>query len=232
LAGEKFSSIGRKVKIFHHYSTSPISNKANKPANKRNQIMWKILNSPIVITAIVILALFSYTHLKEDTTAGEMRSAYTELLAIAEDAKNDLEKKELIKGLVVEAGEQVKEAFSFFDNEEDRQKEAEENRVYFETKKLIEVTSPKIIEKKQFSDVEKFIVYSIANQSDRYLGKIAHTIEFYRDEELVYVRDEWGNVKLAPGESMSYSFNVDKEEPPFDQVKITVYEISLLDVSK
>lgn len=194
--------------------------------------MWKIVNSPIVIAAILILAFFSYTHFSKDTTASEIRTAYEELLAITEDAKNDLEKKELIKGLVVEAGEQIKEAFSLFNNEEDRQKEAEENRVYFATKNLVEVMQPKIVEKKRFSDIEKFVVYMVANQSDKHLSKIAHTIEFYQGEELVYVRDEWGNVKLAPGESMSYSFNVDKEELPFDKVHVTVYEIAIMDVSK
>jgi hypothetical protein len=193
--------------------------------------MWKTLNSPIVIMAILLLAFFSYTHMRKDTTAGEIRSAYNELLAISEDAKNDLEKKELIKNFVVEAGEQIKDAFSVFNNEEDRQKEAEENRVYFETKKLVEVTPPKIIEKKRFSDIEKFIIYTVSNGSDEYLEKIAHTIEFYKDGELVFVKDEWGNVKLAPGETMSYSFNVDKEELPFDTVKVTVYEISIMNVS-
>ncbi len=194
--------------------------------------MWKILNSPIVITAILLLAFFSYTHFAKDTTASEMRSAYDELLAITEDAKNDLEKKELIKGLVVEVGEQVKDAFGFFDNEEDRQKEAEKNRVYFETKKLVEVTPPKIIEKTQASDTENTVVYKVTNLSKKHLSKIAHTIEFYLAEELVNVKDEWGSVKLAPGESMSYSFKVDKEELPFDTIHVTVYEISILDVSQ
>ena len=164
--------------------------------------MWKIVNSPIVIAAILILAFFSYTHFSKGTRASEIRSAYEELLAITEDAKHDLEKKELIKGFVVEAGDQIKEAFSLFNNDEDRQKEAEENKIYFETKKLVEVTPPKIVEKKRFSETERYIIYKVANLSNKHLNKIAHTVEFYQGEELVYVRDEWGNVKLAPGESM------------------------------
>jgi hypothetical protein len=193
--------------------------------------MWKILNSPLVITVILLLAFISYNNYAQNSAASEIRAAYGELLAIAEDAKNDLEKKELIKGLVVEAGEQIKEAFSFFDNEEDRQREAAENTMYFETKKLVEVTSPKIVEKKRFSDIEKVVMYKVANHSEKHLSKIAHTVEFYDEEELIYVKDEWGNVKLAPGESMAYSFNVDKEELPFDTVRVTVYDISILDVA-
>lgn len=193
--------------------------------------MWKILNSPIVIAVILILAFFSYSQFTKNTTASTMRSAYDELLAITEDARDDLEKKELIKGFVVEAGDQIREAFSFFNSEEDREKEAEENRVYFETKNLVEVITPKIVEKKRFSEVEKYIIYQVTNKSVKHLSKIAHTVEFYQEAELVYVRDEWGNVKLAPGESMSYSFNVDKEELPFDTVRVNVYEIAILDVA-
>ena len=193
--------------------------------------MWKILNSPFVIAAILVVTFIAFTHFGNERTAREIRAAYNELLAISEDAKNDLEKKELIKGFVVEAGDQIKEAFSLFNNDEDRQKEAEENKIYFETKKLVEVTPPKIVEKKRFSETERYIIYKVANLSNKHLNKIAHTVEFYQGEELVYVRDEWGNVKLAPGESMAYSFNVDKEEKPFDEVRVTVYDISILDVA-
>jgi len=144
--------------------------------------MWRILNSPIVIAILIVIALFSYDQLKKNKAANEIRAVYEELISISEDAKDDLERK-----------------------------------------KLVEISSPNIIENKQFSKNQKLVIYQVKNDSQEYLGKIAHTIELYNKNELVDVKDEWGQVKLAPGESMSYSFKASNNELVYDNVKITVW---------
>ena len=109
-------------------------------------------------------------HFKKDKVASEIRAVYNELLSITEDAKNDLERKRLIEGFVKEAGKQVRDAFGSFSNEDDKKKQAEENKIYFETKKMVEVVPPKIIENKQFSQVQKLIIYKIKNGSSKHLS--------------------------------------------------------------
>ncbi len=194
--------------------------------------MWKIVNSPIIIVVLVLIALFSYGQLKKNKVASEIRAVYKELISITEDAKDDLERKKLIEGLVKEASKQIRDGFGFFNTEEDKKKQAEENKLFFETKKMVEISTPRIIENKQFSKVQKLIIYQVINNSEKYLGKIAHTIELYNKNELVDVKDQWGSVKLAPGESMSYSYNGSNNEIDFDNVKITIYDISIMDVAK
>jgi len=194
--------------------------------------MWKIINSPIIITTLVLVSLFSYDQLRENTVSSEIRAVYEELISISEDAKDDLERKKLIEGFVKEAGKQIKEGFGSFNNEEDKKKKAEENKHFFETKKLVLTSLPKIVENTQHSNIQKTVIYQVKNDSQEYLNKVAHTIELYNQNELVDVKDEWGNIKLAPGESKSYSYNVYNRELAFDSVKITVNDISIMEVAK
>jgi len=194
--------------------------------------MWKIINSPIIITTLVLVSLFSYDQLRENTASSEIRAVYEELISISEDAKDDLERKKLIEGFVKEAGKQIKEGFGSFNNEEDQKKKAEENKHFFETKKLVLTSLPKIVENTQHSNIQKTVIYQVKNDSQEYLNKVAHTIELYNQNELVDVKDEWGNIKLAPGESKSYSYNVYNRELAFDSVKITVNDISIMEVAK
>jgi len=194
--------------------------------------MWKIINSPIIIMTLVLVSLFSYDQLRENTASSEIRAVYEELISISEDAKDDLERKKLIEGFVKEAGKQIKEGFGSFNNEEDKKKKAEENKHFFETKRLVLTSPPKIVENTQHSNIQKTVIYQVKNDSQEYLDKVAHTIELYNQNELVDVKDEWGNIKLAPGESKSYSYNVYNRELAFDSVKITVNDISIMEVAK
>ena len=200
--------------------------------SKGSRFMWKIINSPIIIMTLVLVSLFSYDQLRENTASSEIRAVYEELISISEDAKDDLERKKLIEGFVKEAGKQIKEGFGSFNNEEDKKKKAEENKHFFETKKLVLTSPPKIVENTQHSNIQKTVIYQVKNDSQEYLNKVAHTIELYNQNELVDVKDEWGNIKLAPGESKSYSYNVYNRELAFDSVKITVNDISIMEVAK
>jgi hypothetical protein len=195
--------------------------------------MWKTLNSPICITVVVLAALFSYQYFKKDPVTIGIRSIYNEILSIGEDAKDDLEMKKLIEAFLKEAGKQIKSGISSsFNTDANKKEEAEKNKLYFETKSLIKISSPKVLENKQYTQPKKEIIYEVTNSSEKYLGKVAHTIALYNHDDLVGVQEEWGQIKLAPGESKAYSTSIHNGSLIFDIVKINMDDISILDVAK
>ena len=72
----------------------------------------------------------------------------------------------------------------------------------------------------------------VLNSSESYLNKVAHTIEIYQDDLLVEVKEEWGNIKLAPGETKSYSHRLDNNDLTFNRISTSVNDISIMDVAK
>ena len=72
----------------------------------------------------------------------------------------------------------------------------------------------------------------VLNSSESYLNKVAHTIEIYQDDLLVEVKEEWGNIKLAPGETKSYSHRLDNNDLIFNRISTSVNDISIMDVAK
>jgi hypothetical protein len=196
--------------------------------------MWKIINSPIVITVIAIVAIFSYGQFRKNIVSSEIRGVYEELVSIGEDAKDDLERKKLIESFVAEAAKQVSDGFGSFSlgNEDEAKKRAEKNKHYFQVKKQIKVSEPRVVENKQYSNVQKTVLYKITNGSGEHLEKIAHTIELYNDNQLVLLKEEWGQTKLAPGESRAFSYSVQDKDLVFDTVVISMSDISIMDVAK
>ncbi len=68
--------------------------------------MWKILNSPFVITLIAIVALFGLAReASKPKLSTEIRGAYDEINPILKDGKSDAEKDEGHPG--VRAGNRV-----------------------------------------------------------------------------------------------------------------------------
>lgn len=116
--------------------------------------MEKIFNSPIFITLLVLGSLLGYHQYNKNMAASEIRAVYDELISISDDAKDDLEKKKIIKEIISEGISQVKEAFAeasavskFNDGKpsyEDQQKI--ENKRYFEAKSKIVFSSPTVVE--------------------------------------------------------------------------------------
>ena len=193
--------------------------------------MWKTLNSPIIIAALVLVAIFTYDQLREDSASSEIREIYEELVSIGEDAKDDLERKKIIQGFVKEAGKQLSEGLGSLNSEAKKKEKAEENKHFFEVRSLVEISTPKIIENTEYSNIKKSVIYHVKNGSKEYLSKVAHTIALYNQEGLVLVKDEWGQIKLAPGETKPFSHNINNELV-FDTVKITVNDISIMKVAK
>ena len=194
--------------------------------------MWKIINSPIIIAVIIIGSLIAYDRSRNSTAAMEMRGIYKELLSISEEATSDLEKKKVITNFVKEAGKQFRDGFSSFNSEEKKKKQASQNKHHFQVKKQIKITSPKVVETKRYSKLQKAIVYQVINNSQEYLSKVGHTIEFYYEGELLDVKDEWGNIKLAPGDRKSYSYKIDNEKLIFNNVKIVLGDIAIMPVAE
>ena len=193
--------------------------------------MWKIINSPIVIAIVIILSFITYDHFRKNSGASEMRGLYNELLSISEDATGDLEKKKIISSFVKEASKQMREGFSSFGNDEHKNKQAKENKHYFEVKKQIQITKPKVMETKRYSKTQKVVIYQVKNNSSEYLSKVGHTIEFYYQGDLLELKEEWGHIKLAPGETKSYAYKIENENLVFTNIKLKVGDISIMPVA-
>lgn len=194
--------------------------------------MWKFINSPIIIVVIIIISIISYDHFRKNSSAGEIRGIYNELLSISEDATGDLEKKKVISSFVKEAGKQIQDGFSSFGGSEHSQKQAKKNKHYFEVRKQIVITKPKVMESKRYNKTQKVVIYQVKNNSSEYLSKVAHTVAFYYQGDLLDLKDDWGQIKLAPGETKSYAYKIDNDNLAFDNIKITVGDISIMPVAK
>jgi len=188
--------------------------------------MWKTINSPIIITLVLLIALASYNQFRKNTAASELRAVYEELISISEDAKDDLARKKLIEGVVKEAAKQIKEGFSSFSSDEDKKKKAEENKRFFKTKNQLVITTSRIV------NVQKKVIYQIKNGSKDYLSRVAHTVELYNQGELVEVKEEWGNIKYAPGDTKSYSYTVHDKELIFDNAKVAINDITIMELAQ
>jgi len=193
--------------------------------------MWKFVNSPIVITIVLIAAIISYDQLRKNSSASEIRAVYEEVLAISEDATGDLEKKKVISSFVKEASKQMRQGFSSFGNDVRKNKQAKENKHYFEVKKQIQITKPKVMETKKYNKIQKVVIYQVKNNSSEYLSKVGHTIEFYYKGDLLELKEEWGHIKLAPGETKSYAYKIENENLVFTNIKMTVGDISIMPVA-
>lgn len=193
--------------------------------------MNKFINSPIFITLLVLLTLLSYHSFNKNIAASEIRSVYNELLSISEDAKNDLEKKKIIEGFVKESLKQFNNALPKNENNEKNDfetKQEKENQLYFSTKRKIEITQPNIINNLANSNVKRKYIYKVKNNSDQYLSSVNHTVSFYKNNEFVEVEEDWGRIKLAPGEEKIFSKSIFDKGTWFDTIKITVNDITIL----
>lgn len=190
--------------------------------------MNRFINSPIFITLLVLLTLLSYHSYNKNVAASEIRSVYNELLSISEDAKNDLEKKKIIENFVKESLKQFNDAFPKKGKDDFEIKQENENQLYFSTKQNIELTQPKIIDNLANSNVKRKYIYKVKNNSDQYLSSVNHTISFYKNNEFVEIEEDWGRMKLAPGEEKLFSKPLFDKGPWFDTIKTTVNDITIL----
>jgi len=164
--------------------------------------MWNKMNSPIVIATLAIASLFVLRLTWKPRLASEIRGAYQELMHILEESASDMEKNEAIRRFVQEMAAQAREGFA-----QGFGQDKNEDKVYLDTRSNIQIKGLKFV-KSQWPNREK-LIFVVANKSDKYIGTLRLSYEFYREGTLIDCDDEWiSQVKiLEPGQEVAISGN-------------------------
>lgn len=150
--------------------------------------MWKTINSPIVITIIVIASLFVMKSQMNRSMAAEVRGVYEEIIRIIEDGATDAEKTKALKKFAQEIAGQIREGFSAgFKSKE--KAATDRDRIYIETKNKIAFLNIKKTASK-WQGRERFI-FIARNDSNQYLESLKLNYSFYRNGELIDTENKW-----------------------------------------
>jgi len=200
--------------------------------------MNKIINSPLVITIIVIIAAFVIKSQMKPHLGSEIRGAYEEIISIAEDASSDVEKTKAIQDFAQQISTQLRAGFSsgFSPNEEDEE-ESKESK-FLRTKTGIKLDGIKEVPS-QFSGRQSFI-FSISNESDYPVKSIMVNFDYYRDGELIDTTNERLNEieildlgeRVNLKEDRSISNKLSEEEQiafTFDEVKASITSFRIVE---
>ncbi|MGA2915251.1 MAG: hypothetical protein ABSE89_04425 [Sedimentisphaerales bacterium] len=188
--------------------------------------MWKIINSPIVITIIAIAALFILRATTKPKLASEIRGAYTELNAIIEDGGSDAEKNKAIQKFAQEIATQIREGFSEGFRSNNPQKD-DKDKVYLATKQKINISDIKFV--KTDSPTNEKVVFVLKNNSDKFINNLKLNYEYYKQGKLIDCKNDWAyeikifepNQEIALGNQRILA----QEEPNnyrSDEVKINI----------
>ena len=161
--------------------------------------MWKKINSPIVITIIVLLAVLVSKATRKPKLASEIRGAYEELSAIVEDGASDAEKSKAIQEFVQEIATQLRQGFS-----EGFGKDSED-KMYVATKDKVNILGIKFI-KAKYPSRERFM-FVVKNTSDKNISSLRLNYEFYKKGELIDCENTWvSQIKLLePNQEIAIS---------------------------
>lgn len=188
--------------------------------------MWNKINSPIVITIIAIIALFTLRATMKPKLANEIRGAYKELVAITEDGASDAQKSKAIRTFAQEIASQAREGFSAGFKSNDSKLD-DKDKVFVETKQKISVFGIKPV-KSEWPDHEK-VIFVVKNGSDKSIGNIMINYEYYKQGELIDCKNQWSSeIKiLDPNQEIAISLDrtLPKEETDnyrSDEVKIKI----------
>ena len=200
--------------------------------------MNKIINSPIVITIIVIIAAFVIKSQMKAHLGSEIRGAYEEIISIAEDASSDVEKTKAIQDFAQQISTQLRAGFSsgFSPNEEDGE-ESKESK-FLRTKTGVKLGGIKEVPS-QFSGRQSFI-FSISNGSDYAVKSIMVNFDYYRDGVLIDTTNERLNEieildlgeRVNLKEDRSILNKLSEEEQiafTFDQVKASITSFRIVE---
>lgn len=200
--------------------------------------MNKTVNSPIVVAIFVVVSLFILKAQTKPKLASEIRGAYEELMAIAEEAGTDGEKTKAIQTFAEEIATQLREGFQAgFKSPEKEKKESREEK-FLRTRKSILLSEAK--EVNSSSKSTQYFIFTITNNLEVPIRQLKVNCEFFNSGHLIDVKNEWiSEIKaLAPGENISIkkSRNLprDLEEGEvgshkFDQVQLTVTSFELIE---
>ena len=200
----------------------------------------KILNSPIFITILLIIVAFVLKSQIKTGMASEIRGAYDEIISIAEDATSDAQKTKAIQDFAEQIGTQVKSGFSIgFSSMDSNIKNGEikdKDAVFLEAKKKIQVTDVKEVQSEWSG--RQSTIFKIKNNSEYQIKKIRVNLEFFRNGELIDVKNEYlHDVKILDiGENLSVKVDrripnklsdAEKEKFTFDAVEVTVLSFAI-----
>lgn len=200
--------------------------------------MTKIINSPLFIAIFIVLSLFILRAQTKPRIAFEMRRAYEEIIAIAEEASSDGEKSKAIQAFAQEISTQMREGFQAgFKSPEQEKKESREEK-FLRTRKSILLSEAQ--EVNSSSKSSQHFLFTITNNLKIPIRQLKVNCEFFNSGKLIDVKNEWiSEIKaLAPGESISIkkSRNLPRdleegevESHKFDQVKLTVTSFELIE---
>ena len=189
--------------------------------------MWEKINSPIIVAVVVIIALFVLKNMEKPTLATEMRGAYEEFNAILEDSSSDAEKTKAIQQFATEVGTQIREGFQAgFSNPvgEDGKPIPSKDKLFLEAKTHIVISEFKFVPAK-WGGRDEFI-YRVTNKSEHHISQLRLNLEYYKDGELVDVKNKWiSEIKiLPPGESIAmrgdHSYPNGTKPEDYDQFKV------------
>jgi hypothetical protein len=199
------------------------------PAKTKN-LMKQIINSPIVITIIVIIAAFVLKSQSDFKLGSEMRGAYDALIDIAEDASSDEDKTKAIQDFAEQIASQLKEGFSAGFASGDDDKESREAK-FLRTLENVQVTEIREIPSEWKG--RQTVLFKIENNSEYPLSQIKVNLEYYRDGELIDVKNESLHEIKVLDAGKSFTAKEDRNMPnhlteeekathPYDEVRVSV----------
>ena len=162
--------------------------------------MWKTLNSPFVILVIVIIAVFAFKATTKPKLADEIRGAYKELNAVIQDSATDAEKSKAVRAFAQEMATQIREGFAAG---LESSKKDDEYKAYIDTRDKIKISDIRFV-KSKWPGREK-IVFTVSNDSDKYISNLKLNYQFYKQGELIDSENRWvSEIKiLGPGEKIA-----------------------------
>jgi|GEM_PF-2107696 len=168
------------------------------------QVM-KILNSPLFIAILAIAALFILKAQIKPTLANEIRGAYDELIAIAEEAGSDAEKTKAIQDFSKQIASQLKTGFSagFSSGKEEESREQK----FLKAKRQVEISGIKEVPSQW--NGQQATLFTITNASALPISQLKLNFHFYKNGALIDAKNEWINeIKvLDTGESLAITKN-------------------------
>ena len=197
----------------------------------------KIINSPIVITIIIIISAFVLkTQMKTDL-ALEIRGAYDEIISIAEDAGSDTGKTRAIQDFAEQIALQLKQGFSAgFSSNRDENGESPDEK-FLRIKKNVHVTEVRQVQSEWPG--KQSILFRVENKSEYPIKQIRVNLEFYKGGKLFDVKNEWLNEVTVLDTDEIFTAKKDRNIPnqlteeekaefTFDEVKVFVTSFHII----
>ena len=191
-----------------------------------------------MITIIVILSVFVMKSQMKPHLGSEIRGAYEELIAIAEDASSDAGKTKAIQDFAEQVSSQLKAGFSSGFSSSDKETEESNESKFLRTKNQIKLTGIKEIPSQY--DSRQSVIFSIKNESEFPVKSVRVNIDYFREGELIDTKNEWlneieilgvgENVNLKKDRSISNKLSEEEKVAfTFDEVKVSVTSFKIVE---